>query len=121
VTPEQVSDWLAGYRVAWETRSADAAAALFAIDARYYETPFSEPFEGREGIAAYWARVTADQRDIHFDSELLSIDGPRVIATWSARFVAGPDTTPVELNGIFLLEFDEAGLCLELREWWHAR
>jgi ketosteroid isomerase-like protein len=116
-----VEQWLAGYEAAWENKDAAAAAALFTADARYQETPYSEPFRGREGIADYWANVTADQRDIDFEFEVLAVDGRTGVASWSAVFAVGPAGDRVELNGVFVLEFAPQGLCAELREWWHAR
>ena len=50
VTTEQVQRWLDDYRKAWETRDADAAAALFTEDATYREQPYEEPYRGREGV-----------------------------------------------------------------------
>lgn len=114
----QLEGWLARYEAAWESKDADAAASLFTADARYYETPFADPFEGREGIGEYWSGVTAAQRDIDFQSEVVAIDGNIGVARWHATFLAGPDDERVELDGVFVLEFDGA-LCSELREWWH--
>lgn len=117
----RLESWLEGYEQAWEGRDAEAAAGLFTSDARYYETPYAEPFSGREGIAAYWSDVTAGQREIDFEAEVVAIEGSTGVARWRAEFVAGPDATPVGLAGVFVLEFAADGLCSELREWWHMR
>lgn len=116
---QRLAAWLADYEAAWEQRDADAAASLFTADAEYYETPYSEPFAGREGIAEYWAGVTAEQRDIDFEAEVVAVNGNVGVARWNAVFEAGGE--PVELDGVFILEFDRDGLCTELREWWVAR
>lgn len=113
--------WLDAYGAAWEARSAEAVGRLFSDGALYYETPYSEPFRGREGIESYWSKVTADQRDVDFASEALGFAGTAGVAKWSARFTLASNGAKVELNGVFLLQFDDAGLCRELREWWHAR
>lgn len=116
----RVQQWLAGYEAAWESTDADAAAELFTTDARYYETPYAEPFVGRAGIAEYWSDVTADQREIDFEAEVVAVDGNIGVAHWSVRFLVAEDAT-IELDGVFVLEFDADGLCSELREWWHMR
>lgn len=113
--------WLDGYEAAWEMRDASSAAALFSEDAEYYETPFAEPFVGREGIGAYWSDVTADQRDIDFRSEAIAVEGDVGVARWTATFTSVQSGAPVELDGVFVLEFDAEGLCTELREWWFVR
>lgn len=122
LTQAALERWLAGYEAAWEERDAAAAAALFTADAEYHETPYSEPFRGREGIAAYWSGVTADQRDVDFRSRVIAVSGNVGIAQWTATFVNAPSGTPVELDGVFVLEFSSAGgLVRALREWWVLR
>jgi ketosteroid isomerase-like protein len=118
---DALTGWLDAYGDAWRQRDADAVIRLFTADALYYETPYAEPFNGRDGIAAYWRRVTSDQRDIDFSSDALGVIGDTGVARWSARFTAISTGAGLELNGVFLLEFDEQGLCACLREWWHLK
>jgi hypothetical protein len=42
------------------------------------------------------------------------------IAQWSARFRSISGDVPVELNGVFVLEFADRERVRSLREWWHA-
>jgi len=118
---DDLRNWLSAYGTAWETRNPEAASELFSEDALYFETPYAEPFSGREGVKGYWTKVTGDQREIDFDSEALGFTGTTGVARWSARFKLASNDAAVELNGVFLLEFDENGSCSRLREWWHAR
>jgi hypothetical protein len=53
VTIEAIEGWLHEYRRAWENRDPVQAAALFADDALYFETPFDAPARGRGGIREY--------------------------------------------------------------------
>jgi hypothetical protein len=113
--------WLERYKEAWETRDPHAAAALFAPAALYHETPFDEPKRGPGGVREYWAGVTADQRDVAFRYELLAVSGSTAVAHWNAQFRLVTSGARVELDGVFVLGFDAQGLCISLREWWHAR
>lgn len=114
--------WLSGYREAWEKRDAERAAQLFTENARYQEMPFEAPKSGRAGIREYWSGVTADQRDVEFRSEPLGVNGNTGIAHWSAKFKQASTGMTVELDGVFVLDFDpKTGLCSSLREWWHVR
>lgn len=121
LTEADLAAWLEAYGEAWEARDPDFAAALFAGDALYQETPYAEPFRGRDGIAEYWAGVTADQTDIEFTYETIAVEDMTGIAQWSARFRSISGDVPVELNGIFVLEFADREEVRSLREWWHAR
>lgn len=115
------NDWLMRYGNAWERADPAAAAVLFSPDCRYFETPFSEPAVGRDGVAAYWSAVPEGQAEVRFAHHLLAIQDRTVLAHWSAAFRRRATGVKVELDGMFALTFDDAGLCRELREWWHRR
>ena len=116
---ESLRSWLEGYRSAWEERDPEAVISLFAEDATYQETPFSQPMRGREAIRQYWSRAVACyQEQIRFGYEVLAITEVSAIAHWWASFVRISSKTQVSLDGVSLLTFDKAGRCQELREWW---
>src|SRR5262249_43145643 len=94
---------------------------LFTKDALYHEMPFDEPKKGRAGIEEYWRTVTADQRDVKFESKVIAVNGNTGVARWSAKFKTATSGKTIELNGVFVLEFDASGQCSSLREWWHVR
>mgnify|MGYP001248217690 CR=1 FL=1 len=120
VTAQSARDWLAAYGDAWRQRSPQRAAQLFASDCRYHETPFAPPEVGRDGVAAYWQAVPDGQADVEFDFRVVAVAPPEVVAHWRAAFTRTATGARVRLDGMFLLEFDDAGLCRTLREWWHA-
>jgi len=122
LTSAKLDAWLGGYREAWEKRDAERAAQLFTESATYREMPFDAPKSGRAGIRGYWSEVTADQRDVEFHSETIAVNGNTGVAHWSAKFKQASTGMTVELDGVFVLEFDpKSGLCSTLREWWHVR
>lgn len=118
ITRADAADWLRGYERAWESRDAQIAADLFTADARYFETPFSEPFQGHEGIAEYWRNVTADQRNVDFRFDLVAVTGATAVAQWSATFELASTGAQLTLDGVFILEFADNGTVSQLREWW---
>ena len=116
-----VEGWLQKYGAAWIARDARAAGPLFTRDAIYHENAFEAPMQGRAAIEEYWAKVTADQRDVKFESQLVSITGNVGVATWKASFKLQSTGATITLDGIFVLEFDENGACQSLREWWFVK
>lgn len=112
--------WLDDYGAAWQARNAEAAAQLFTPTATYQETPYAEPFVGREGVARYWTSATAEQRDVAFEANILAIAGDIGVAEWSATFKNATSGVQIGLDGVFVLRFD-GKLCRELREWWFLR
>jgi uncharacterized protein (TIGR02246 family) len=122
LTSAKLDAWLGGYRDAWQNRDPERAAQLFTESATYRETPFDAPKNGRPGIREYWAGVTADQRDVEFHSQTIAVNGDTGVAHWSAKFKLASTGATVELDGVFVLDFDpKSGLCTALREWWHER
>ncbi len=121
LTMSALSNWLDAYGEAWESRDADAAAKIFSEDATYQVTPYEEAHRGRSGVHDYWAGVTENQRNVQFEYQTLSVTGNTGIAHWSANFDVVPDGPHIDLNGIFVLEFDADGKCRRLREWWHIQ
>ena len=111
--------WLRAYGRAWENRDAGAFAALFAPDARYYWTPFEEPKLGQAGVAQAFENAVARQTDIRFEATVLKVEGAQGIAHWKCTFQRLGNDSTVRLDGVFVMQFDEHGLCTIFREWWH--
>lgn len=117
---KQFQTWLEAYGRAWEEGDAAAAAALFAPDAAYYETPFDPPMTGREAIIAYWQEGAASaQRDVRFQYKALAVAGDLGLNHWTAAFTRVPSGVRVRLDGVMAVRFDTDGRCVEFREWWH--
>jgi hypothetical protein len=111
--------WLDAYGKAWESRNAEAAAALYAEDGTYQVTPFLEPMRGRKAIFEYWSEVARTEENVRFGYEMLVANSGLNIARWWASFVIVPQGLQTKLDGIFLISLDEEGRCKSLREWWH--
>lgn len=111
-------EWLEAYRRAWIDRDPDAAAALFTADAVYREQPYDEAFAGPAGVRDYWTRVTATQQDVELEYGTPLVGGSRTAVEWWVTLAN--DGAEITLAGAFMLTFDEAGLCRELREYWHV-
>jgi len=113
--------WLDAYGQAWESRSPEAAAALFAENGSYRVTPFLEPMCGRKAIFEYWSQVARTEENITFRFEILAANANLNIARWSASFVIVPSGLQTQLDGIFLISLDNEGRCKRLQEWWHKQ
>jgi SnoaL-like domain len=118
---EAFRSWLDAYGKAWESRNAEASAALFTEDGTYQVTPFLEPMSGKEAIFEYWSEVCRTEESIKFGYEILAARAELNIARWSASFVRVPPGLETQLDGIFLIVLDEEGLCKSLQEWWHKQ
>lgn len=121
LTYAKLESWLKAYEEAWETLDADKAAKLFTKDATYRDDPYKDPHLGQEGIHEYWTAVTADQKDVDFTFEILSVLENTGIAHWHSELIQPSSGATIILDGIFVLEFSQEGLCNDLKEWWHLK
>lgn len=112
--------WLDTYKNAWEARDPAAAAALFTPDATYHEMPFDAPIEGKEGIAAYWAKAVAGQEEVHFTYEILACAEDEGLCHWHCAFTATPAGDHIDLDGIFRCRFAGPRQVDRFQEWWHV-
>jgi len=112
----RVATWAEAYRLAWEGADSEAAAALFSQDATYRNDIYQEPNRGRAGVADYWSSVTSSQEEVTVRMGNPYVDGERaVVEFWTNLTVDG---SPLTLAGALLLDFDDAGLCRSLREYY---
>lgn len=117
---ERLDAWLREYGRAWERKDTKAFTSLFSDDVVYHWTPFEEPKSGRSGVALAFDGAVARQSDIRFEATILGVEGDRGIVHWRCAFDRVGGNRRVHLDGIFLTEFDDAGLCRVFREWWHS-
>ena len=106
--------WADGYRLAWAAGDPDAAAALYAPDCVFRSAPFREP----EPPLAYTRRVfpEATAEDVRFGEPVE--EGDRAAVEWRATLVE-PDGEEQALAGCSILRFDDEGLVIEARDYWH--
>ncbi len=121
LTSTALESWLQQYGAAWVARDPAAAGKLFVADASYHEMPFDAPKQGRAAIEEYWRNVTAEQRDVKFESKVIAVNGNTGVAHWKASFRVASTGATLSLDGVFVLEFDDSGQCKSLREWWHLK
>ena len=121
LTREHFRRWLTLYGKASKENDPQASADLFALDAQYYESPFDEPMIGREAIFDYWNNGAQNLHDKESTFEILSVQDNRGIAHWGSKFTAIESGKRLVLDCLFVVEFDDEGLCQIFREWWHIR
>jgi hypothetical protein len=76
--------WLEQYGRAWIQGDPKAIVALFALNCRYYETPFDEPMVGRTAVYQYWvAGAKEGQEGVTFTASPVGVQGQTGIAYWA--------------------------------------
>lgn len=117
---QEFDNWLSDYGKAWESKDADAFGKLFAEQACYRWTPFSESLGGRENIVKAIREAITTQSEISFHYEILGLYKTLGTAHWSCTFVRRTTGQAVTLDGILTADFNDQGICRVFREWWHS-
>jgi ketosteroid isomerase-like protein len=107
-----VSDWMSGYRKAWESNDPADIGALFTDDALYYFEPFSEPNRGRDAIVAAWlAREDAMGTTTFAWSPLATTDDVAIVT-------GETDYGDIRYSNLWVIRLAADGRATEFTEWW---
>ncbi|MBV6396047.1 MAG: hypothetical protein HFACDABA_01635 [Anaerolineales bacterium] len=121
LTHAHFKQWMETYGRASAEDDPRVSVNLFAKDAAYYETPFAEPMIGRDAIFDYWNNGAQTLKDKESTFEILSVNNNSGMARWQSQFTVIESGKRLALDCVFIVEFDDDGLCQTFREWWHTR
>lgn len=121
LTHAHFEQWMETYGRASAEDDPRTSANLFAENAAYYENPFEEPITGREAIFDYWNNGAQTLKDKESTFEILSVNGHSGMARWQSKFTVIESRERFALDCLFVVEFNDEGLCQIFREWWHTQ
>jgi hypothetical protein len=113
---QRVDAWLDGYRRAWEQADSPAVLGLFTSDASYRSHPLRPAHTGHDGVAAYWGRATADQRDVRVRFGDPVASGAAAAVEWWATMLE--EGRPATIVGTSFLTFTPEGQVATARDDW---
>ncbi|WP_055489367.1 nuclear transport factor 2 family protein [Streptomyces sp. TP-A0356] len=118
-TAEAARRFVRVWEWAWAAHDVDAILALYAQDCVHRSMPFRAPHRGRAELADYlrWSFEGEHTLDVRFSQPIV---GPERRAVAEFRVLAEEDGTPSTLAGCVFVRFDEEGLAVETRDYWHT-
>ena len=102
----------------WSRANIDQLVAVFAPEAVFLETPFSEPTRGLEAIRRWWGDVPYSQSEISFTSGEIFAVGPWFATEFKCVFRRKRTGEWVDARGAIFCE-TEGDLITEMRMYWH--
>lgn len=115
----EFQQWMDSYERACIAKDPEAFGSLFAMEARFFKTPFEKPLRGPIAISRYLEDAATLASDVRFSYHILSVIGCAVIALWQGGFTEVSSGKRVKLDGVFLVELNEQHKCRVFREWCH--
>jgi ketosteroid isomerase-like protein len=118
-TREAAERFVRVWERAWAVHDVDALLELYAEDCVHRSMPFREPHRGRAELAAYlrWSFERERVTDVRFSAPIAGQDG---VAVAEFRVLAEEEGAASTLAGCVFVRFDEAGLAVETRDYWHT-
>ncbi|MGZ4504563.1 MAG: nuclear transport factor 2 family protein [Nocardioidaceae bacterium] len=110
-----VEQWVAGYERLWRTPGTEGLAELFAPDASYLTSPWAQPVQGLDALAALW-EAARDGPDEPFTmaAEVLAVDGATAVVRVSVDY-GRPGGS--RWRDLWVLSFADDGRCTAFEEW----
>ena len=117
---EPINQWLDAYQAAWSTDDANAVAALFTEDARYFATPFADPHIGRDAIAKWWVEQGESAMTWAFEGEVIASTERRHVIRGTTKYADGLTTLGAAetFHNIWIVTLEENGEASEFVEYW---
>lgn len=120
ITAERARELLDTFARGWSRAQPDVILQIFASDARFIETPFSEPLTGNEAIRKYWSEVPYHQSEITVTTGEVFLAGPWFAAEFKTVFRRRRTGEWVVARGSLFCESDGM-LVTEMRMYWHRQ
>jgi hypothetical protein len=111
---ERLDSWMEGYIAAWSTNHPDHIAALFSPEAVYDPQTADGELHGRQEIIDWWREIDDDPDNWDFEWMPLVETDDLAVVTGATRYV---DPEAIYRN-LFVIRFDEDGLCRDFTEWY---
>jgi uncharacterized protein (TIGR02246 family) len=110
-----VRKWVANYERAWRTPGTELLAGLFTPQASYLPSPWAQPLQGLEAIAAFWA-AERDGPDEEFtmSSNIVALDARTAVVRVKVSYgTAGAKCW----RDLWVLKFAGDARCSWFEEW----
>lgn len=102
----------------WAKGNTDGLVGIFAEEAVFIETPFSEPIRGRSAIRDYWKEMPYHQSEVTFTSGEIYVAGPWFSTEFRCLYRRRRTGEWVDARGAIFCETDGT-LITEMRMYWH--
>jgi ketosteroid isomerase-like protein len=102
----------------WAKANIEQLMSVFADDAVYIETPFSQPLRGAAAIRRFWVEVPLQQSEITFTSGEIFAAGPWFSTEFKCVFRRRRTGEWVDARGAIFCE-SVGGKISEMRMYWH--
>lgn len=107
--------WIDRYERAWRSPGTASLGELFTEDASYRHSPFTQPINGLDAIAADWENEREGADEVFtMSTEIVAVEGDTGVARLLVRY--GEPVTQEYLD-LWVVRFAADGRCSSFEEW----
>jgi hypothetical protein len=115
VDREAVAHWVADYECAWRTPGTDRLGDLFAADVTYRPSPWATPVRGLPALTEFWEAERAGPDEVFtLSSAVVAVEGRTAVVRVAVDYASHRSG---RWRDLWVVRFDERGLCTEFEEW----
>ncbi len=108
-----IDAWVSAYERAWRTAGTEALAGLFSEDARYRMSPYEDPAEGLDAIAALWEHEReGPDEGFEMRHEIVAVEGETGVVRVDIDYARG-----TEYRDLWVIRLGPDGRCRDFEEW----
>jgi steroid delta-isomerase len=116
---KEMRDGIDRYFAAWASLDPAAYTACFSDDAVVHDPYGSTPHRGAKALRELFSGIAHALEEARIEAEAVHVAGNRAAVVFRGRAV-GKNRKPVEVVGVDVFEFDEAGRITSLWAYWDS-
>ena len=117
LSPDEIRDRVDRYFAAWRALDPTAWTACFAADAVSHEPYGATPVQGHAALKMVFHAIAGALREVTIHAQEMHIAHNRAAVVFHGQGI-GKNGKPVEIHGIDVFEFNEAGNIQTLWAYW---
>ena len=110
---DSVSEWVEGYRRAWESNDPDDIRAIFTEDAEYRTDPWLDPWRGHDEIVVNWLERRDEPGTSTFEWSPLAVTDDVAVVQGVTNYKDGRT-----YSNLWVIRLEADGRAREFTEWW---
>jgi steroid Delta-isomerase len=117
LSTKQMSDAVARYFSAWSSLDPSAYVACFDVNAVVHDPYGSTPHQGATALRTFFEAIAHAVQEVRIQADSVHASSNRAAVVFQGKAI-GRNQKPVELVGIDVFEFNEAGRITALWAYW---
>ncbi len=112
-------EWMDGFMESWKNLEGERTIEWLSTDVEYYEAPDGDPCDSIQDVAALWAVVPKNQKDITYSYDIICKDDRFCVYNWRMKrtLVTQDGELRQRIDGIFQVALNDENKCMFFKQW----